>query len=253
MRLVTIVLLFSSCFTYASDSIFSIANKEYEKENYKLAINKYQEIVSDSLESAELYFNIGNCFYKLEDYANAIFFYEKSLLIKNDFVEAKENIELVKTKLIDKSEMIPKLFYLNWLLKLKNLQDLSSWKMLSFIFIISSLLFYLLSLIFKIKLQKIANIFLFLSLCTLLITYYTVNDLNKKKQAIIFSNSSEVMSAPSENSKNLFTIHLGTKVLLIDKIGNWHNIKLENGSKGWIKNEKSVNGYLTKSLKEIKN
>ena len=61
------------------------------------------------------------------------------------------------------------------------------------------------------------------------------------------------MSAPSENSKNLFTIHLGTKVLLIDKIGNWHNIKLDNGSKGWIKDEKLVNGYMTKSLKEIKN
>ena len=253
MRYLTIILLFSGFFSYASDSIFSIANEEYDKENYKSAIEKYQEILSDSLESPELYFNIGNCFYKLEDYASAIFFYEKSLLIQNDFVEAKENIELVKTKLIDKSENMPSLFYINWLEKIKNLNDIDSWKKSSIILITISLLFFLLSLIFKLRLQKIANIFLFLSLNTFLITYYAVNDLNNNKQAIIFSNSSDVMSAPSENSKNLFTIHLGTKVLLIDKIGNWHNIKLDNGSKGWIKDEKLVNGYMTKSLKEIKN
>ena len=92
MKYLTIILLFSGYFSYASDSIFSIANSEYDNENYKSAIEKYQEIVSDSLESPELYFNMGNCFYKLEDYASAIFFYEKSLLIQNDFVDAKENI-----------------------------------------------------------------------------------------------------------------------------------------------------------------
>jgi tetratricopeptide (TPR) repeat protein len=253
MKYLTIILLFSGYFSYASDSIFSIANSEYDNENYKSAIEKYQEIVSDSLESPELYFNMGNCFYKLEDYASAIFFYEKSLLIQNDFIDAKENIELVKTKLIDKSEMMPKLFYLNWLEKIKNLQDLTSWKKSSIILIAISLLFFLLSLTLKLRLQKIANIFLFISLITFFITFYAVNNLNDKNQAIIFSNSSDVKSAPSENSKNLFTIHLGTKVLLIDKIGNWHNIKLENGSKGWIKDEKLVNGYMTKSLKEIKN
>tara|TARA_B100000767_G_scaffold6217_1_gene6007 strand:+ start:985 stop:1266 length:282 start_codon:yes stop_codon:yes gene_type:complete len=90
MRYLTIILLFSGFFSYASDSIFLIANAEYDKENYKSAIDKYQEILSDSLESTELYFNLGNCYYKLEDYASAIFFYEKSLLIQNDLWKQKK-------------------------------------------------------------------------------------------------------------------------------------------------------------------
>jgi tetratricopeptide (TPR) repeat protein len=252
MRNLTIILLFISSSCFGSDSIFSEANKEYDKENYKLAIDKYQDIISDSLESAELYFNIGNCYYKLQDYANSIFFYEKSLLIKNDFDDALENIELVKIKIVDKSEKMPSLFYLDWLESIKNIQNIENWKTTSIILITISLLFFLISIIGKFRLRNFAFIFLCLSLICLFITYYAVNNRIDKKQAIIFSNSSEVMSAPSENSTNLFTIHLGTKVLLIDKIGNWHNIKLENGNKGWIKDEKLVNGYLTKSLKEIK-
>ena len=147
---------------------------------------------------------------------------------------------------------MPSLFYLDWLESIKNIQNIENWKTTSIILITISLLFFLISIIGKFRLRNFAFTFLCLSLICLFITYYAVNNRIDKKQAIIFSNSSEVMSAPSENSTNLFTIHLGTKVLLIDKIGNWHNIKLENGNKGWIKDEKLVNGYLTKSLKEIK-
>jgi len=126
MRYLTIILLFIISICFGSDSIFSEANNEYDKENYKLAIDKYHQILSDSLESAELYFNIGNCYYKLQDYANSIFFYEKSLLIDNNFNDALENIELVKIELVDKSEKMPRVFYLNWLESIKNFQNIEN-------------------------------------------------------------------------------------------------------------------------------
>ena len=109
-----IILIFLYCIpTYGNQSLFNKANKEYEDKKYKTAISLYEDILKKGLESSELYYNIGNCYYKTEDWANAIWNYEKSLQIKRDD-RTLENIKLTQSKITNKIAPKPKLFYNQW-------------------------------------------------------------------------------------------------------------------------------------------
>ena len=97
----------------ASEQLFSRANEEYKNTNYNTAITIYDSIISLGLESHELYFNLGNCYYKNKDWANAIWHYEKSLQLDEN-QKTLENLQLTNLRIIDKIEEIPQLFYKRW-------------------------------------------------------------------------------------------------------------------------------------------
>lgn len=106
---------------HANDSLFTIANQDYANQDYSLAIDKYQNILSSEIESSELYYNLGNSYYRINEIHQAIYNYEKSLKLNPNFTEAKENLELCNLLLIDKIDKMPELFYKTYYKKLKKI------------------------------------------------------------------------------------------------------------------------------------
>ena len=235
MRKLTLILsLFFTCNSFAGEQLFSQGNSEYANKNYSAAISLYDSILTKELESSELYYNLGNCHYKAQDWANAIWHFEKSLqLEKNE--KATHNLELAKLKIIDRIEALPQLFYKKWWTNLTQIFSTKTWQILALLCVGFVLLLQLLKQFTPTK-NKLFSHFLHTSaVVLLLITHSSYTQNFVKKEAIIFTSSVVVNSAPTTNSTNLFSLHSGSKIEILDTIGEWINIKIANGSSGWIK------------------
>jgi tetratricopeptide (TPR) repeat protein len=242
MKRLTLILSLLICMqTFAGEQLFLQANTEYTNENYETAISLYDSILTKEIASSELYYNLGNCHYKTQDWANSIWHYEKSLQLNNN-EKTKHNLELVKLKIIDRIEPLPQLFYKKWWINLTQTLSTQAWQILTlfgigFIFILQ-----LISQFTSIKNKLITKIFSAITVIILLITQTSYHNNFTKKEAIIFSEVITINSAPTSSSTNLFTLHAGSKVEIIDIIGDWINIKISNGNSGWI---------LQNSIKEL--
>ena len=233
-KIIFIICILCSISIQADDSLFINANKDYSNESYSEAIKKYESIINNNLESAELYYNLGNCYYKTEQIHKAIYYYEKTLKYNSDFNDASENILLCQLKLIDKIDSMPELFYKTIFKKIKKSLSFNNWFYLTIIFI---WLVFLLSIFRVFKRRNtfvLTNLFI-VALILFFITYNVSSDYTNTRSAIIYASSTNIMSAPSDKSTNLFTLHIGTKINIKDQIGDWLNINISNGKKGWIR------------------
>ena len=235
MKLKTLIItLLVSISSFASDQLFEKANKAYNNSDYTSAIPLYDSILTIGLESSELYYNLGNCHYKAQDWANAIWHYEKSLkLEKND--KTIQNLELANLKIIDRIEEIPQLFYKKWWSSFISIFNTFSWQLISILIIWLALTIKILSQFTNYKKEHFLSILYSLALISIFATYSSYQGKITKKEAIIFTSSIVVNSAPTTNSTNLFSLHSGSKIEILDTIGEWINIKIANGSSGWIK------------------
>jgi tetratricopeptide (TPR) repeat protein len=235
MKLNTIIItLLVSISSFATDQLFEKANKAYNKSDYSSAINLYDSILTNGMESSELYYNLGNCHYKEQDWANAIWYYEKSLkLNRND--KTIQNLELANLKIIDLIEEIPQLFYKKWWSSFILIFNTFSWQLISILIIWFAFAIKILSQFTNYKKQHFLSIMYSLALISVFAAYSSYQINITKKEAIIFTSSIVVNSAPTTNSTNLFSLHSGSKIEILDTIGEWVNIKIANGNSGWIK------------------
>ena len=242
MNKLSLILVFLISFNlYGNDSLFVSANSDYANQEYNAAIKKYNLILSSNLESPELYYNLANSFFKINEIHQAIYYYEKALKIKPDFDDAKENLEICNLQLIDKIEEIPELMITSLYNNIINFLSLKNWIYLTLIFIWVSLIIFSYNSFLKKNKKSVLYLVIF-SFFLFFITTKKYNQNINVKEAIIYSSVINVMSAPSEQSTNLFSLHIGTKVRIEDQIENWVNIRIANGKKGWV---------LIENLKEI--
>ena len=242
MNKLSLILVFLISFNlYGNDSLFVSANSDYAKQEYNAAIKNYNLILSSNLESPELYYNLANSFFKINEIHQAIYYYEKALKIKPDFDDAKENLEICNLQLIDKIEEIPELMITSLYNNIINFLSLKNWIYLTLIFIWVSLIIFSYNSFVKKNKKSVLYLVIF-SFFLFFITTKKYNQNINVKEAIIYSSVINVMSAPSEQSTNLFSLHIGTKVKIEDQIENWVNIRIANGKKGWV---------LIENLKEI--
>ena len=240
-RLIFILSLFICSQSFASEQTFGLGNKQYVNENYSVAISLYDSILESGLESSELYYNLGNCHYKKNDWTNAIWHYEKSLQLNNN-VKTIHNLELAKLKIIDRIEPLPKLFYKKWWINLSQTLSTQVWQILGLFGVGLIFILQLISQFTSLKNKLTTKIFYTITVIIFFITQTSYHNNFTKKEAIIFSETITVNSAPTINSTNLFTLHAGSKVEILDVIGDWINIKISNGNSGWI---------LQNSIKEL--
>ena len=242
MNKLSLILVFLISFNlYGNDSLFVSANSDYAKQEYNAAIKNYNLILSSNLESPELYYNLANSFFKINEIHQAIYYYEKALKIKPDFDDAKENLEICNLQLIDEIEEIPELMITSLYNNIINFLSLKNWIYLTLIFIWVSLIIFSYNSFVKKNKKSVLYLVIF-SFFLFFITTKKYNQNINIKEAIIYSSIINVMSAPSEQSTNLFSLHIGTKVKIEDQIENWVNIRIANGKKGWV---------LIENLKEI--
>ncbi len=221
---------------------FLEANNLYNDSKYEQSIQLYLQILDSGAHSSELYFNIGNAYYRINDIANSILYYEKSLKLDSSDNDVINNLNMVKNALIDDIAVVPTSFFDEQLNKISNLLDYSLWGLvlisLSFIFLLLFIIYFFSNkpIIKRTAFTSLFFIIMFITFTAWIsINAYEKNHL--EKYAIIFSTKIEIKADPNERSENLLTLHLGTKVRIIDNFNDeWLKIKLVNGQEGWIKN-----------------
>ncbi|WP_435260728.1 tetratricopeptide repeat protein [Tenacibaculum sp. nBUS_03] len=221
------------------DALFSDANTLYKTGKYKNAIETYQKIEESEQTSSELYFNLGNCYYKLNQVAQSIYNYEKALLIDPSNEDAKNNLIIAKQLTLDRIEELPKSLFqklnINYLQKF----HYNTWALivviLSIIAGILFLFFYFSNNPAKKRFYFITSMVSFILLLTsLIITFKQHDTYIKTKEAIIFAKEVSIKNAPTQDSEEIFTLHEGTKVKVLDTVDNWKKIKLIDGKIGWL-------------------
>ena len=223
--------------TFSSD--FLIANDSYSNGKYEDAIEVYEAIIDNDNFSTDIYFNLGNCYYKIDNIPEAILNYEKALKLKPDNEDALFNLSMANKLTIDKIDHLPELFIESTWRNLITSRTVQNWAYYTIGIIFLSLLFFISYLLMEqIMIKKIGFyaglFFLSLSMLTFLMASQHNSIINQSTEAIIFSPTITIYSEPNENAEQLFTLHEGTKVTLIEKNNNWSKIKLPNGNIGWI-------------------
>ena len=216
------------------------ADSAYVKGDYKAAIEIYESLVANNGESADVYYNLGNAYYKSENIAKAVLNYERALLLNPDDEDIRFNLELARSKTVDKVAPEYKFFLMEWLESIINLLSISAWSVLAIVSFVVMLLTLLLFLFGKSVSTKktgfiIALFSRFITIFANLSALHRYHYLTERNDAVIMEPSVTAKSTPSNSGTELFVIHEGRKVKISDdSMREWTEIELEDGNKGWI-------------------
>jgi len=236
-----ILLLFFVSVLFAQDTelLFEKGNTSYREGLYEEALLNYQKLDSLGLQSADLYYNLGNTYYKLNQIANTIYYFEKALWLDPNHEDAKHNLVFAQRMTIDAFESLPKSIFqkFNEQVIYPISHNVWAWLSVGFAFLIA--IFFLIYY-FSVYASK-KRLFFTLSSINLLLFLFTLSFSVKAKHynntdqpAIVFSQKVAVKAEPTQNATEVFVLHEGTKVLILENIDNWYQIKLIDGKTGWL-------------------
>jgi tetratricopeptide (TPR) repeat protein len=223
-------------------TIFEQANALYNDGNYTEALNKYTSILEQNEHSAELYFNIANAHYKLNNVAPSIYYYEKALLLKPNDKEILNNIAYARNMTIDAIEIVPEVGFSRLIKNATNTMVFDNWAKVSVVlvifFVLLFLMYYFSQSTSKKRLAFITSVSsLILAFIALAFAFNSYGLEQKNQPAIVFAQESQIKSEPNLRSTESFKLHEGTKVQVIDTVSNWKKIKLADGKTGWVSND----------------
>ena len=216
------------------------ADSAYIQGDYITAISMYEWIIENQGSNATLYMNLGNCWLKRDEVARAILNYERAYLIDPSDPDIRFNLELARTKTVDKVNAVNELFIVVWFRKLLSLLDVNGWAVLTVIlFALTMILVGVFLFSKKTGIRKISfsfsTIFLLLSILSFIFATTQMGNIRNRDTAIIMSPSVTVKSTPTSAGTDLFIIHEGRKVKILDSsMKEWVEIRLEDGNTGWI-------------------
>ncbi|MDR1644345.1 MAG: tetratricopeptide repeat protein [Tannerellaceae bacterium] len=223
----------------AQEEVLKEAEKSYTQEKYIEAIEQYKEILTTYGESAEVYYNLGNAYYKANKIAPAILCYERASLMDPGDTDIRFNMEMAKQRTIDKIEPVGNFFLLKWFDLIQNMGAVDSWAkigLVNFLLFIGCLFLFFFSR--WVRMRKIGFYMgLLFLICVIITNIFAKNqkrELISHTHAIVFSPTVTVKSSPNQSGTDLFILHEGTKVLIKSTLGEWNEIELEDGNVGWM-------------------
>jgi len=220
--------------------IIDSANANYTQGNYEAAIEYYNQVLDSGYEATEIYYNLGNAYFRSNKTTKAIINYERALKLNPDDEDVQFNLQLSKQYVVDKIDVLPEFFLTKWYKSFIKMFSSNAWAIISMSGFILSLIFILIYfLVQQIGLKKIGFwlglLFILISITSFTFSYHQKQFALAKDKAIIVTPTVVVKSSPDKSGTYLFVIHEGLKVIITDELGDWHEIKLTDGSKGWLK------------------
>ena len=222
------------------DSLWNAANSAYVDGRWADAVADYELISGMGLESASLYCNTGDAYFKDGNIPMAILYYERALKLDPSYEDARYNLELLNAMIQDRIEPVPEFVLKAWFRDLCYIMDSDSWAVCFIVLLALTLALVLVFLLAPTAGGRRAGFFtgiavLLLAVMSLSFSIWQKNDYSDADKAIVMRPVTSVKSSPAAGSStDLFILHEGTKVKVIDEVGSWNNIELADGRRGWI-------------------
>jgi len=222
-----------------NEALFEQGKENYKNAKFSEAITHWKKILDNGQQSAELYFNLGNANYKLNNIGPSIYYYEKALQLQPNDDDIKTNLAFAENARIDVIEPLPKTVFSRWYQTVSGVFTYNGWAIVSVIGVVlfvGLFLLYWFSISETKKRVYFSTSILSIVICiaALVMAFQTYMDFNQDQPAIIFSESTEVKSEPNMGSETAFELHEGTKVQIIGSDQNWVRIALADGKDGWM-------------------
>jgi tetratricopeptide (TPR) repeat protein len=219
------------------------ADSSYVNGNYQKAITEYESLLKQGA-SAEIYYNLGNAYYRTENITRAVLNYERALLLSPGDSDIRFNLQIARSKTIDKIVPESEMFFVTWYRSLVNMMSVDGWgrtALISLALVIVLFLVYLFSA--RVWMQKVGffggGVLLVLFVVSNFFAWQQRQNMLYRKGAVVVAPSVTVKSTPAQNGTDLFILHEGTKVIITDgSMKNWREVRLADGKKGWIESKK---------------
>ena len=246
-RIFTLILLvFSLVNLYADEKgeLWTKANDAYSMGQYETALNDYMEIEKNGYQSYKLYYNMGNAWYKTGNMGKAILYYEKALKLNPAGEDALNNLQIAKLQTLDKIDVLPEFIVSTWIKDTRNLMSSNGWGYTAVgLFAVVCILL----LLFKFapttggrKLSFVLACVVFLFFIFAVLFAFSLRAKAKSEDnAVVMVPVSNVKSAPNSTGNNLFILHEGSKVEILEQAGKWCRIEISDGRQGWLE-EKDI-------------
>ena len=222
------------------DSLWSKGVQAYTDGRWSECTESLKALESVGVVSPELYYNLGNAYFKSGDYPHAILYYERTLKISPSFEDARINLDFANSLIRDKIDAVPEFVLKSWARKVCYLMPSDFWALISIVLFAAALALFL---VFRLGASRglrrtgfyCSIVALILSASSFGMARWQRNSYLRADGAIVMKPVASVKSSPSrDSSKDLFVLHEGTKVTVLDTVGEWKNISLSDGRKGWI-------------------
>ena len=243
LALISLVLVSFGCGkTYAQQELLDAAAAAYDSAQYQRTIDAYEQIATQYGVNPELFYNLGNAYYKQKNYPKAILNYERCLLYDPSNVDARENVELARLQCVDKIEAIEPMFFVTWSNGIRDSFSCDTWGELAILFFLLFIAgcgtYFFTHRTARRKLGFYGAL-LAIVLCLVCIHYAGAqrDHILQRDYAIVMTPSVIVRSSPAESGTQLFTIHEGLKVRVRSTLSGWSEIELTDGQVGWMPSE----------------
>jgi tetratricopeptide (TPR) repeat protein len=242
MRKIFFIAICLLCFgfnAFAND-LLKKAEKAYDSKKYKAAITNYEELVKKGYTSYQLYFNLGNAYYRNNELGKAIYFYELARKLEPDDEDVRVNLAIASSKTVDKIDAKENFFISAVKTNLLSSFSTTTWALLTiFSLLLASALFFVFVSSSMVHVKRLSFIFSMIFVILFILTYFlgysAVESKSENKFAIITAREVRVMNEPTGSGISKFSLHEGTKIRVAENNGDWLLIQLDNGNEGWVK------------------
>ena len=222
------------------DSLWTSGVEAYTAGDYASAVQDWEEVRATGLMSKELYYNLGNAYFKTGEIAPAILWYERALRLDPSDADVRYNLEFARSQTQDRIEEVPEIFFEAWGHSMCYLLPSNTWAVLSIVFLAATVVLALLFLLGSTRGRR--RLGFFAGIVTLLLALlgwdfaqWQRTEARQQNRAIVMRPVSSVKSSPSaDTAKDLFILHEGTSVKVLDTVSGYTNIEIADGRQGWL-------------------
>lgn len=235
---IALFLYTSLAFTQNQD-IFEQGKNHYNEANYEAAIQSWETILESGQHSAAVYFNLGNAYFKSNQLAFSIYYYEKALQLAPSDTDIQNNIAIAKSQTVDSIEPLPKNLISTWFENTARALKFDVWAWITIALAFGLSLAFLMYFFSKSTFKKrvfFTGFLLLVGFCILsfFITHYSYQNTTQERLGIVFAESTQVKTEPLERGEVSFVLHEGTKLKIINDEQDWVRIQLVDGKDGWM-------------------
>lgn len=221
------------------EELWQQGEQAYRDGTYAEAVEAYEAILSQNMESAELYYNVGNAYFKDNKLGKAILFYNRALLLDPSDEDTQHNLQFARAKTKDNIEKLPEFFFVRWVREVRDWMSCDAWTLFSLVSLFVAVVALLVYLLVRRVAARKAGFFVMIVAAVLFVimTLFAASShtrLTERNRAVVMSSAVSVKSSPDKNSTELFVLHEGTELIVGGVDGEWLEVQIADGRTGWI-------------------